>query len=633
MGKEEFSPQLKPAKLYWFTWAGIKILLIRSAWRFFVTGKELRGDGDNATFFHDATVDHRGRPYEKLTRARWRRVAFRWLAIGIPVTLAAMHGVAGLGRHFTDAGWARWPWLDIAVAYALGALVIAAGLGMRALATWWPLRELRRELVRPAAEVLCRIVGAKVSKRKLHHLIDLPPGFGSAPEDGAAPQSVRVHMPVNVPLDDKTKERIAREVGARLGLPNAQGSWVIAAERPYVDLLGAPLPPRSLVFAEVRDLMLRTDLTKPLFGLMEGRRPSYLDYYTDSPHVLGSAAAGAGKSAMLKMLAMQRMRHGAGAIFLDFKKWSHLRWVRGLPDTVALYFHQIPEIHNALVGVMEELIRRKDIDHEDELDAMRTLDVYVEEMNTLLPMLRDYWRATVAQAKAQARAAVFAAKNSGDEMALAEATAELAEANGMPITSPAEQALKYGVNMGREFKIHFHFIGQSMSANAAAGRDTRASFRTRLLARWDRKDWRMLAEGVPFVACPAGPVGLWAHVHGAEVDIVRVPWVTDVQARDFVLEAPVPLSPVLSGDIGGSVSTVPQRRAVSSVAALSEIVNALPAKRDGTRLTLKALRLAADRPGFPEPAQRGEPGHAHLYAVDEVLEWFEEREGAPAISS
>lgn len=630
-GHEEFSPQLKPAKLFWWTWQGLQILLIRSLWRYFFSGKELRGDGDNATWFHDATVDHRGRPYEKLTRARWRRVLRRWALLGVPWVLMDMAAVSWLARHMTDAGWARWPWLDMAGAYLIGTAVVLGGLGVRALAVWWPLRELRKELVRPAAEVLCRIVGAKVPKRKLHHLIEVPPGFGEVPEDGAAPAAVRAHMPANVPLDDKTKERIVAQVGARLGLPNAQGTWTIAAERPYVDLIGAPLPPRSLTFAEVRELMEGADIDSPLFGLMSGRVPSHLDYTNDSPHVLGSAGSGGGKSSMLRVIAMQRMRKGAGAIFLDFKKWSHLRWVRGLPSTVALYFHEIEAIHNALVEIMAELIRRKDIDHEDELDLMRRLDVYVEEMNTLLGMLTDYWRAKVATAKAQARAAVQAAKATEDEVALVEAMEQLAEANGLPLVSPAVQALRYGVNLGREFKIHFHFIGQSMDANSSGGRNTRESFRTRLLARWDRKTWRMLADGVPFVVCPSGPVGLWAHVHGAEVDIVRVPWVTDNEAREFVLAGGVPREPVLGRDIGGSVAAVP-RRAVS-LAPLSEIMAELPPGRSGERPTLKALRLASTRPGFPEPEVRGEAGKPHLYRAEDVREWWEQREGVQAISS
>lgn len=635
MSKE--TVQLKPARFYWFTPWGLAIGASILLWRYFVSGRELRGDGDNATWLHDATVDHRGRPYERLTRARWRRVARRWALLGVPLALGMAVPVAGAARAMGAGGPARWPWGSLLVAYVIAVGTVGAGLGVRAFAAWWPLREVRRALVRPAAEVLCRLTGVKVPRRKLHHLIEIPPRFGEKPEDGAPPHRVRVTMPGNVPLPDKKQAEIVSQMGARLGLPHARGEWTMAGERAYVELTAAPLPPSALTFADVRGALDMAEFSRPLFGMTAGRRLCHLDYHNDSPHVLGSAPSGAGKSAMLKLIAMQRMRHGAGAIFIDFKKWSHLRWVRGLPPSVALYFHEIPSIHDALVAVMEETIARKNIDHEDELDAMRPLDIYVEEMNTLTGMLIEYWRGTVAEAKARARTALLFAKDSGDPEEIARALEEVAAANSMPAMSPAVQALRWGVNLGREFKVHFYFIGQSMSAHTAGGRDTRASFRTRLLARWDRKDWRMLADGVPFVACPSAPVGLWAHVHGAEVDVVRVPWVSDVQAREFVLSGDMSRTPVLSRDIGGQVSSLGGQMSssvqvdMSIPCPLSEILSMLPEGRGGKAATLKALQLAAGRPGFPEPARVGEAGKPHLYRAGEVLEWWEEREGVQAL--
>jgi hypothetical protein len=611
--------QLKPARFYWFTPWGLAIGAAILAWRYFITGRELRGEGDNATFLHDATTDHRGRPYEKLTRARWRRVARRWALVGVPAWLAFMSAVAHVGR-MADLAWAYWPWGWLFIGWLLGVALVGLGWAGTKLARWWPVRQIRRELVRPAAQVLCRTVGVKVSRRRMDALIVLPPGFGDRPDAGTA----RVYMPsAAVALDERAKDRIVALVGAKLGLPNAQGAWTIATARAYVDLTGAPLPPDALDFADVRAAMLAAEPDRPVLGVAQGGRVVTADYVNDSPHVLISAAAGAGKSTLLKVLAMQRMRHGAGAIFIDFKRWSHLRWVRGLPATSALYFHEIPAIHEALVAIMEEVIRRKSIDDEDELDALRRLDVYVEEMNTLVGMLRDYWRVTVAQAKAAARA-------SGDPD-------ELAEAMGMPLISPAIQALQYSVNLGREFKVHQHFIGQSMSANASAGRDTRESFRTRLLARWDRKTWRIFADGVPFQVCPSGPVGLWAHVAGGTVDMIRVPRVSDVQAREFVLSGVRDIrTPILSRDIGGDVSHVlVSRRVLPPLSTLSEIVsgNVLPAGRGGRVASLKALQLAAGREGFPAPAQRGGPGEAHLYRTEEIVAWWQEREGPDAIAA
>lgn len=632
----KFSPQLKPAKLYWFTKEGILVLLVRSVWRYWITGKELRGDGDNATFFHDATVDHRGRPYEKLTRARWRRVLRRWLLGGIPLLLLVLDTIAGAMRAVAEAteaeppGWSEVRYGLVLLGYVAVAGVVGLALLGRRIAAWWPVRHIRRELVRPAAEVLLRMSGVKLARRKAMRLIELPPGFASAPEPGMVPRAVRVYMPAAIPLSDARKAEFTRELGQRLGLPNAQGAWTVAAERAYVDLTPAPLPPANVTLADVRAEVEAAPIERPVAGMANGRRVVHMDFDNDSPHTLGSAGSGAGKSTLYRWIAMQRMRHGAGAIFLDFKKWSHLRWLRGLGPDRVLYFHRIEEIHNALVAVMDEVVRRKEIDNEDELERLRVLDVYVEEINTLMGMLRDYWRSLVAERKAAARTAVRMAKLTygEDSSELAEAEEALAEANGLPLISPAIQALRYGVNLGREFRVHFHFIGQSMSAAAAGGRDTRESFRTRLLARWDAKTWKMLAEGVPFVACPGGPVGLWALVAGTTVDIIRVPFVSPEAAREFVLGGTVGrLGPVLDRDIGGAIGGTERPVVASRLVSLAEAVGHLA--EDGRGTTLKALRRYAERRAetrFPEPAERGGPGRADLYDMTEVREWFEERD-------
>jgi hypothetical protein len=339
------------------------------------------------------------------------------------------------------------------------------------------------------------------------------------------------------------------------------------------------------------------------------------------------------------------MRRGAYAIFLDFKKWSHLRWAGRIQDGRVRIEDEVPMIHDVLCRVLDELMWRKsfNLDQEDELNSLPRMDVYVEEINTLMSLLVEYWAAEVARRKQEARTNLRRikeqAKESEDPMFFAdqieEAEEALAAAMGLPKVSPAIQALRYGVNLGREFGIHFHFIGQSMSAKAAGGRDTRASFRTRMLARWDAKDWKMLADGVPFIACPSGEVGIWAHVHGSEVEIVRVPFVRDEDAVAFVLEGVRPSRPMFHGDPSPVViEGEAVRPAVAPAAPLSEIVKILPAKADGSRLTLDALRTASKRDGaFPGRANEPEPGKAALYVPDEILAWFRDRERLPSLGS
>lgn len=546
------------------------------------------GRGDNATFLHDATVDHRGGPVEKLTRARWHRLAWRWGAAGLPLLLWATLG--------------KW-W---ALGYLLLELVAGGWLGWRSLAAWWPVREMRRTHIYPAAAVLARVTGTKYRRKDAKWIIQLPSGFGSADEPGP----VRVLLP-DVEMSPSMKQRIASGIGGRLGLPDPQTHWVLAGvERAYVELTPRQLPPATVALADVLPAMEASTIDEPVVGVTYGGTVVHMDFRNDSPHTLGSAGSGAGKSTLYKFVAMQRLAHGAYAIILDFKKWSHLRWAGRLEPGRVVVEDRVPEIHALLCRVLDELVWRKgfDLDQEDELGTLPVIDVYVEEINTLMSLLVDYWRSSVAEQKQAARTAVRRAKRDEDELALDEAEEELARANGLPAVSPAVQALRYGVNLGREFRIHFHFIGQSMSAKAAGGRDTRESFRTRLMARWDMKTWKMLADGVPYVACPSGQVGLWAHVHGSDVEIIRVPYVPDEAAVAYVRGGRVPDKAMFHGD--AYVLDAPVRPAIEQLVKLSDAVEILPA-----RPSLDALRKAVQRAAL-EP--KGREGNAWLFDLADL---------------
>ncbi|HET6261478.1 MAG TPA: hypothetical protein VFG99_04485, partial [Chloroflexia bacterium] len=127
--------------------------------------------------------------------------------------------------------------------------------------------------------------------------------------------------------------------------------------------------------------------------------------------------------------------------------------------------------------------------------------------------------------------------------------------------------------------------------------------------------------GIPFVQCPSSVPGIWAHVHGTDVEIIRVPMVSDADAVEYVLGGTDPSIGPFRGE--GITSTV--RPSVPSGMTLSDLVAILPARAGGDRLTLEGLRTAAKRPGFPEALPtKGERG-AHLYPTEDVLAWHRNR--------
>ncbi|HEU4754268.1 MAG TPA: type IV secretory system conjugative DNA transfer family protein, partial [Armatimonadota bacterium] len=512
--------------------------------------------------------------------------------------------------------WAQWPWHGMLWTYLIAAPLVAAGIFAPRAWQQWQSRTLRREVIYPAARVACQILGVKFRRRDAVQMINLPPNFGEELDDDAEPGSVRVYLPP-VPLDKGTKERLERNVGARLGMPNPSAEWHEAGGRAFVDLLPAEVPPATVTLADVREAIESAPIERPVIGVASGRRTISADFDNDSPHLAASGGSGTGKSTLFRLIAAQRLARGAGAVFLDLKRWSH-SWAHGLPADRALYFYKIEDIHNALVEINCELRRRIEMDKED-LPRLRTVDVYLEELNSLIPALQDYWTELRAEIRRRNKAAL--------------ADDPYADVAEPPVKSPAVQAIGYLINQGRELRMHAHAMGQRLSAAAFGGNggDRRESFQTRMLAKWTRQTWRMLVPGVPFRVCPQGPRGIWAVVNGDTVDIVRVPELSPDQARALALSGPAPTCPVLGGVMSRPAMTVPgQRDSLEDsgrTVKLSEAVSVLP----GRPLSLDALRKASQRDGFPAPV--GQVGSADLYRYADLEAWKLERDArARAVS-
>lgn len=616
-------PHVRGIRLGVDSWSGAAYLAVRSGFRFFITGRPIFAAGDNATFLHDATVDYRNRPYEKLTRARWRRVARRWAFIAVPGSLCGAEvladGTEAVWRVFeaTPPGWTDVPYGSLLSAYAVA---VPVGLGVWAYPKarhWYRMREPRREFILPAARVLCAVTGTRFRRREALSMIELPPGFGEELADGEVPLAVRVHLP-QVPLDARRKSKIVETVGARLGMPNALADWHDVGGRAYVDLRPAMLPVSTLSYAEVAEAIEAAPMERPVVGMAVGKEIVTADFDNDSPHLAASGGSGAGKSSLFRLLLSQRIRHGGGLIVLDFKKWSH-DWARGLPTDRVIYVHRIADIHNACVAIGEEIVRRIELDSREDLDALRTVDVLVEEANSLMPLLRDYWTEERRRIKAENKLALEADP--------------YADVTEPPLKSPAILALEQLINMGRELHMHGHWAGQRLSATTFGGNggDKRASFQTRFLAKWDRSAWKMLAGDVPYMVCPGGPVGIWAIVQGGTATIIRVPFMSTEEARTLALSGPEPSVPVLPGYGGGPVldmSPEDVRENMDRRVSLRDAVPALP----GEPVTLEALRMARKQdPRFPEPIEVGGPGRADLFSLADLIEWKARRDGAPEL--
>lgn len=569
-------------------------LPLRVLARYFLTGQPLRGPGDNATLFHRATVDYRARPYIRLTGPKWQRLARRHSALTVP----ALGSLAS-----------ATPWVDLWMvgAYEAGLATAATAWGTYATTRALKDRTLNKRYIDPAARTLYAMAGVRYDRRAARDRVAVPAGW--SPGD-----AVVITLPTDAPLTAAKERQLVSAVGGRMGIVDAKGTWSRTGPAVRVEIVGTPLPPPVVTLEMLRKAIAAAPVGQPIVGWgTDG--PEHIDYAQDSPHVALSGAAGTGKTTLLRFLLAQRMSHGVGVIFLDAKRWSH-RWAHHLPEERSQYWYRVPDIHNSLVALGEELQRRIEC-REDELGTFRTIDVVVEEINSLIKMLTGYWRGERKRIMNEAKAL------QKEDMDYDESDLD------PPLLSPAVAAMQFAVNMGRELQIHMHVAAQRLEANvfgSNSGAAVRQSFQLRLMAQWDRALWKMLANGQEYVAWPGGPRGLWGFVQGTEFKIVRVPDMSSAEAVQLATSGTVDTA------IFGQQHRVVQddvQVSITSAVTLATALDMLPGQDGPRALSMAGLRTAAGRPGFPAPLDKpdGQPyarTEARLYDLAGLMSWREE---------
>lgn len=607
-------------------------LLMRVPWSYFVTGAYILSKGDNASFWHDATEDYRGKPVVKLTRARWRRVLRRNAAVTVPFWLAVWTVTPWVPL------WALWVYLGVEAAVGLfyGGRLALSGLAW--LGRTWRRRRANQEWIDPAAAVLCRTLNIRYERYKARKMIDLPDGWGAGRDDpGAERMAARVVLPAGTPLSAGVKRQITENVGARLGIPTpVQGDWREAGADVSVELSAAPLPPKEVTYASLEGAIREAADDEIVIGRKAGGGIVKVSLSADAPHVLMSGAAGTGKSVLVRVFLRQRIERGDGVVITDPKRFSHIRWAGKLPKDRVVYAYTDEELHAAWLAVAEETKRRICLPIE-ELEHQRRVFVVAEELNAQIKILNRYWKKRrqeiMRPARAQLSDAVKACGGSaveGLQMALDDG---LDQADlDPPTTSPAVVALQEAVFMGRELRMHVVAAAQRASANVfgGGGGDVRESFQGgRFIAKWDRKLWKMLIDTLAYVACPNGPRGIWGLARGEEFEIFRVPWLSEADML-LAIERAMPVHGPVLGRQGTGHRTVDSgvAKPITSAVTLAMAIDHLPGQDGPDALSLAGLRTASNRPGFPAPLAKPDGQEygrteAKLYDLAELVSWRE----------
>lgn len=666
-------PALKSKRYSPFSLSGMAYLSVRSPYRYFVTGASVTGrPTDNASFLHPATEDHRGKPVERLSGPLWQRLARRWALLGGPLLLTLFALVSTVVRWFADAlaltppPFFRVPWFHLAVGWELAAVVAVLILSGSAFVSWWRQRKKISEFVYPAWQAACSHMGTVYRKREARRMVELPEGFevtdaraagvpgawgrladrlwrdrrntaaltraareaeqaveggtddppgtvvaerrstviarylgrrvipeSVVPVEAPEPPPVRVRLFPGKVTTDAQRKQFSAAVGNVLGMPDVRATWYPKGRAPFVELRPNLAPPVSVSFAQVVKHLDRAPLTAPFMGLAAGNHPVSIDLDNNSPHTMISGGSGTGKSVLLRNFLAQRMHNGAGVLMLDYKRVSH-RWLHNLPGCD--YAWRLEDIHTKLCAAGEELGRRletvlpADNDITAEMRTFPTIDVVVEEINSTTKLLDAYWKTVLG--------------GSG--------------------TSPAVTALMTLTNMGREYRMHMWIAAQRASASVfgSNGGDLRESFQTRLLAKWSVQTWKMLAGNAVYRR-PIGGRGVWARVQDDEVEIVRVPFWTNPEARAYAMSGTACPDVVLphAGQVltGRPPTTAPD--VGPQLVTLSAALTHLPPDNRGNYLGVSGMRTASKRPGFPAPRIIDGPGRPSLYDLDELIAW------------
>ncbi len=428
---------------------------------------------------------------------------------------------------------------------------------------------------------------------------------GHAPErvqierDGDAAKAVEITWPAQAEIGPVDAPLILEAVTTRLAIeaPEADRANFKGRNRTVRYTQSTP-PPAGVTLRDLRAAIEGSGPDEIAVGL--GRRSTVVpvDLHSDSPHIALSIGPGGGKTIAARALAVQVLRKGGLVVVLNAKK-SGYNWTRGLPNVC--HAKTVGDIADALIWLNTERQRREDVaevtgDIEDEVHGNvgpRILIIF-EEQNLTVPKIKA-------------------------------ASPEAFEALG---------DLNFA---GRAARMNMVAIAQRYSAKAAGGGDVRATVNARILGRYEKSAWKMLAEAFPMPA-PSNAPGR-VQVVTDRVAEAQMPYTGGQEAHDYALSGQVALcGEEMPGRcaIGAGVplgqleKTGPEQRLSQGQGpdpALSppRLIGLSEAVGEGvTSLSLAAVRKRRQRdPGFPPEAGQG--GAESLYELTALMAWEENR--------
>lgn len=262
--------------------------------------------------------------------------------------------------------------------------------------------------------------------------------------------------------------------------------------------------PSVLPLNEATDLIEACGEAEILLGVDGTGSPVTVDLDAESPHVLVSAATGAGKSAVARSAAVQRLARGDLVVFLDAKRHSH-RWAKPLSPNVH-YAAEIPAIGDTLVNIGREVHRRNQV-----VDAWDG-PIETAPVGPRIIVVFEEMNATTARLKTLDRG-----RERGEYTAM--------------------EGLSDVAFMGRAVKVHLISFAQLATYRASGGSEVIENYGYRVLIKYSPKAWRYLAESCGRPVAAPGEVGRGMVVYGSRATETQLLWVPEESAAPFVTDS------------------------------------------------------------------------------------------------
>lgn len=277
-----------------------------------------------------------------------------------------------------------------------------------------------------------------------------------------------------------------------------------------MDWMSAPNPYSGLgsVSGGIPELVQLSDIPTPgpssVFLGVGSKGAVSVDLDAESPHILVNAPTGAGKSAVARSVAAQRLSVGDLVVVLDVKMHSH-RWVRGL-EPVAHYADTPALVGASLVNLGYELHRRNRVVAE--------------------------WQGPVETAPVGPRVIVLFEETNASLESLKQLDRQVGEGG-----YKAMQAFRDVVFMGRAVQIHLIAFAQLASHRSGLTADIIENFGTKVLIEPSEKAWKWLVPECGRYR-PAQEVKGRAMVcRGSRAREVQLTWMDELSSREHVLSA------------------------------------------------------------------------------------------------